>query len=67
MIRSRVGILMQKYDEEKSAEELLKGFNYYHDAIRNDVRDEEGLAFAVLEDEPGMYLTRSLFFILFYL
>lgn len=40
LIKTRVGVLMKKYDKEKSDAELAAAANMYHNDIVKDMHDE---------------------------
>lgn len=50
LIRTRVSILMKKYDKEKSDAELEAAANMYHNDIVKDMHDEEVRACQVMTD-----------------
>lgn len=50
LIKTRVGILMKKYDTEKSDAELEAAANKYHNDIVKDMHDEEVRACQVTSD-----------------
>lgn len=53
LIRSRVKVLMQHHETDRSASDLLKSKNFYHDAVRASVREEEAALYMLGSQEQG--------------